>query len=315
MKPLLLTVGNIYVDHNVFGVNAGAQYKLESGEDYLATSGERVLGGSAVNAAMQAHRLGIEVGFIGKTGSDSGGEEVRALLGEQGVISELVEEDDSHATSMAINLVDKHGEFIGVHYGEASKTLAAENIDMEHELLERCNAVYFGGTAKQPILFKDCDKVFSKLSNRGIKVFYDPNRFPAKEVSVDRSLLQVQLASVDGYFPNEKELVQATGKPDIDKALEQVLESGVTFVALKLGAMGCRVKTQQDDFTVAGKPVQARSTVGAGDCFNATFIAYYLKGLSLKECAERAIVAAAIKVSENRWPDEVVISKALQKRF
>lgn len=81
MKPLLLTVGNIYIDHNTFGVDSGEEnFRLESGKDYFADSSERVLGGSAVNVAMQASRLGIEVGFIGKTGNDEGSQEVRALL-------------------------------------------------------------------------------------------------------------------------------------------------------------------------------------------------------------------------------------------
>jgi len=307
MKQLLLTVGNIYVDHNVFGVKSGDEFRLESGKDYFASNGERVLGGSAVNVAMQARRLNIEVGFVGKTGTDSGAEEVRELLESQGIISDLVGEDAEHATSMAVNLIDKNGEFIGMHYGEASKTLAVEDVELSHDLFERCNGVYFGGTAKQPVLFGECAKLFSGLDKRGIKVFYDPNRFPAHEVLIDRSLLHDQLAYVEGYFPNEEELLQATDKTDVEEALRQVLSNGVKFVALKMGAKGCRIKTQTEDFAVEGKPVKAISTVGAGDCFNATFIVYYLKGLSLRECANRATTAAAIKVSQNIWPDQTVI--------
>ncbi len=311
MKPLLLTVGNIYIDHNVFGVYAGDEFTLESGKDYFASGGEDVLGGSAVNAAMQASRLGIEVGFIGKTGVDSGGKEVRRLLNAKGIISDLVGEDAQLATSMAVNLIDNNGEFIGIHYGEASKTLSADDVDVSHELFGRCDAIYFGGTAKQPILFNKCAELFGDLSSKGIKVFYDPNRFPAKEALTDRSLLLDQLKFVEGYFPNEAELLQATDSTDIDEAIDQVLASGVTFVALKLGAKGCRVKTQSDDFVVDGKQVKAVTTVGAGDCFNATFIAYYLKGTSLKECAERATTAAAIKVSKNIWPDEQAIANGI----
>ncbi|TAH36713.1 carbohydrate kinase family protein [Candidatus Saccharibacteria bacterium] len=309
MKPLLLTVGNIYIDHNVFGVNAGEVFRLESGKDYFAGTSERVLGGSAVNAALQAKRLNLDVGFIGKTGTDSGAEEVRHLLDSQGIISDLVGEDSAHFTSMAINLIDKDGEFIGVHYGNASKTLAAEDVDMGHHLLKRCSAIYFGGTAKQPILFGKCKELFGELGSRGIKVFYDPNRFPAHEALMDRSLLHDQLAFVEGYFPNEEELLQATGKTDIDEALNQILNTGVAFVALKRGAKGCRIKTKDDDFVVEGKSVSVVSTVGAGDCFNATFITYYLQGASLKECAERATAAAAIKVSRNIWPDRAAIEK------
>jgi len=308
MNQLLLTVGNIYIDHNIFGVNAGDEFRLESGKDYFANSGsERVLGGSAMNVAMQARRLGAEVCFVGKTGADSGAKEVRELLSVQGIISDLVSEDATQATSMAVNLIGKDGEFIGVHYGEASRTLALEDIDLNHDLFERCNGIYFGGTGKQPLLFSKCAELFSKLTSRGIKVFYDPNRFPAHEALADRSLLHDQLAFAEGYFPNEGELLQATEKTDVNEALDEVVGTGVKFVALKLGAKGCRIKTQTEDFTVEAKQVRAISTVGAGDCFNATFIVYYLQGASLKECAERATTAAAIKVSQNTWPDQATI--------
>jgi sugar/nucleoside kinase (ribokinase family) len=307
MKLLLLTVGNIYIDHNVFGVKGGVEFRLESGKDYFGVSGEHVLGGSAVNAAMQAARLGVEVGFIGKTGADAGAQEVRALLEAKGILPELMCQDASHATSMAVNLIDNKGEFIGVHYGEASKTLAASDIKLDHALFDRSQAVYFGGTAKQPLLFPDCEAMFRALHRRGIKIFYDPNRFPAQEALTDRSLLHAQLAYVEGYFPNEEELLQMAGSTSTDEALDYALSSGVQFVALKRGAKGCRVKTRDADFVVKGHSVKAVSTVGAGDCFNATFIANYLKGVSLRRCAELATAAAAIKVGQNTWPDEAEI--------
>lgn len=156
-------------------------------------------------------------------------------------------------------------------------------------------------------MFGKCADLFNELNSKDIKIFYDPNRFPAQEALTDRSLLNDQLGLVEGYFPNEEELLQATNKTDVDEALGQVLSTRVGFIALKLGAKGCRIKTKEDDFIIAGRQVKAKTTVGAGDCFNATFIAYYLKGSSLKECAERATTAAAIKVSQNIWPDQSVI--------
>ncbi len=33
MTETLLTVGNIYVDHNVFGIKAGEDYRLNWGKD------------------------------------------------------------------------------------------------------------------------------------------------------------------------------------------------------------------------------------------------------------------------------------------
>ena len=310
MKPLLLTVGNIYLDNNVFGINSGGEdLKLKGGHDYSASSGERVIGGSAVNAAMQASRLGIEVGFVGKIGTDYNGEEVKKSLKVEGILSNLVSEDPNLSTSVAFNLVGQNGQFIGVHYGEASRSLSVNDIDLSDPLFERCKAIYFGGTVKQPLLIQEGEMLFRDLQKKGISIFYDPNRFPVQDRDVDRSLIIGQMAYVDGYFPNEDELLQLTGKKSVDEALDLMVSTGVGFVALKQGPEGCRIRTKGDDFTIDGHRVEPITTVGAGDCFNATFIAYRLNGKSLRSCAELATAAAAIKVSQNIWPDEAAIIK------
>lgn len=310
----LLTVGNIYIDHNIFGVDSSKPFLLEGGNDYFGTGGERVLGGSAINAAMQARRLDIDVAFIGKTGQDEGAKEVRVLLENEGIRAELIKQDSSRTTSMAVNVVDNHGDFIGIHYGDASRQLTAEDIDLNHPLVATTDGIYLGGTIKQPILFKDLSNLFARVSCKGIKIFYDPNRFPAVETPVDRTLLMKQLAYVEGYFPNEEELLQATNSPSIDDALEMALKTGVKFVALKLGARGCHIKTANQDIAVAGVSVDPKTTVGAGDCFNATFIAYYLNGYDLKECALNATKAASIKVGQNIWPTKNQIEQVVDPR-
>lgn len=122
-----------------------------------------------------------------------------------------------------------------------------------------------------------------------------------------REKLFKQLAFVEGYFPDETELFQLTDTTDLNIALDKVLQTGVGFIVLKLGTKGCLVKTKSDGFYVEGRNVVPITTVGAGDCFNATFIAYYLKGKSLRVCTEMAATAASIKVSKNIWPDEAAI--------
>lgn len=298
----LITVGNIYVDHNIFGVEAGQQFCLEANKDYYAEGGEQVVGGSAVNVAMQLKKLGNDVAVIAKVGDDVAAQQIRQMLQRDDINTELLSVGEGLSTSVAINIVSENGEFTGLHYGDASRELKLEDINLNHSFFEQTAGIYFGGTIKQPLVFEYADELFRKLSEKGVKVFFDPNRFPPEDANIDRSLIRRHLSYVEGYFANESELLQASNTSHINEALESVLQTGVKFIAVKLGANGCRVKTLHDDFTVDGHSIEPITTVGAGDCFNATFISYYLDGCSLREAAEHATAASAIKVAENIWP-------------
>ncbi|PID98723.1 hypothetical protein CSA80_04630 [Candidatus Saccharibacteria bacterium] len=309
MKPLLLTVGNVYLDNNIYGVESDEdKFKLEAGKEYAAAEAKRVPGGSAVNVAMQARRLGVDVAFVGKVGEDEAGKAVKALLEKVNIMSQLVGEDATLDTSIAVNLIGQDGQSISIYYGNASKQLSAEDIDINNGLLARGQAIYFGGTAKQTKLLAKGESLFREIHKKNVKIFYDPNRFPLQTEDSSRQTILGQLKYVEGYFPNEQELLQLSGETSVDKALDMVLSRGVRFVALKLGEQGCRVKTQQEDFAIDGLKVKPLSTVGAGDCFNATFIANYLMNKPLETCARLANAAAAIKVQQDVWPSATMIA-------
>lgn len=312
-KDLLIAVGNIYLDHNIFGVDNGGGRVLEVGKDYFASKSEVVVGGSAVNFAIQATKLGIPVAFLGAVGDDEEGREAKRLLEQAGVSGEMVITASGAATSVAINMVfAKTGEFIGTHYGEASINLDPEQIDFHHPLWQRAKAVYFGGTAKQKKVFKNFPHLFQSLQEMGIKVIVDPNRFSPDSQSVQSNILLESLKHVDCYLPNEEEIKQVTGKASLDEALEAVGSRGVKLVVVKRGPEGCRVKSLNNDFQVPGFLIESLTTVGAGDAFNAGFIIQLLNGKPLEECAKFANADAAIKVSKNINPTNDEVRQFLQ---
>lgn len=307
---MLISIGNIYVDHNILGVDAGPDFHMASGKDYLATGGERVLGGSSVNVALQLKSLGDNVALIAKTGVDESSRYVRDLLERWEIDTSLLTANPDLNTSVAINIVSTSGDFIGVHYGSAARDLTSEDLNLYSPLFSQASSVYFSGTIKQPALFDKAAQIFKDLSERGIKIFYDPNRHPAEKDLFNRPKLYQQLAHVEGYLPNKEELLQATDASSVDEALDVVMQTGVKFVAVKLGPKGCRVRTQDDDFEVEGHCIDPLTTVGAGDCFNATFISYYLHGKPLKDAAKYAVAASAIKVADNMWPSKKMIENS-----
>lgn len=91
------------------------------------------------------------------------------------------------------------------------------------------------------------------------------------------------LEKVDVFLPNESEALQLTGAPNIEQALD-ILCQQTNLVVIKRGAKGAIAQDQKRKVAVPAIPVNVLDTTGAGDCFNAGFIAAYLNGESLETC-------------------------------
>jgi sugar/nucleoside kinase (ribokinase family) len=89
----------------------------------------------------------------------------------------------------------------------------------------------------------------------------------------------------------------------VDDAYDFLLARGPRILVVKQGPAGCTVITQDRLERVPGFQVSVVDSVGAGDCFDAAFLAGYLNGLSLWECGRlaNAMRAAAVgKVGAGR---------------
>jgi ribokinase len=110
----------------------------------------------------------------------------------------------------------------------------------------------------------------------GLIVTLDPG------MSVPRAALdeiRALLPTIDIFMPNLSEAQQLTGLTVPQDCAKKLLDAGVDVVALKLGREGCLIGHEEEFFRASGFPVEARDTTGAGDYFDAGFIAGFLGGL------------------------------------
>ncbi len=127
---------------------------------------------------------------------------------------------------------------------------------------------------------------------RGTQVFMDCQDVPG---TLESPMLRDTLAQVDIFAPNIDEALRLTGTTTVDDALDALTEL-VDTVIIKRGCAGATVVQDGQRFDIAGIPLAAVDTTGAGDCFNAGFIHGQLTGQQLPDClaAANACGAAAI---------------------
>jgi len=78
------------------------------------------------------------------------------------------------------------------------------------------------------------------------------------------------------------------------------LESGVKVAGVKLGSLGCFIKTAEERHMIPAYNIgkrNVRDTTGGGDSFIAGFLAGYARELPLEECGRLGNAVGAICVS------------------
>jgi sugar/nucleoside kinase (ribokinase family) len=105
------------------------------------------------------------------------------------------------------------------------------------------------------------------------------------------------IASTDVFMPNAHEACRLTGQQDLHRAMA-VLAGLVPLLVVKDGAggaYGCAGGETVHEPAIAVKPVD---TTGAGDCFNAGFIAAWLEGRPLRESLRWGNVVGGLSTEE-----------------
>jgi sugar/nucleoside kinase (ribokinase family) len=98
---------------------------------------------------------------------------------------------------------------------------------------------------------------------------------------------------VDCLLPNGEEAQRIAGRESLEAAAAD-LASRVPTVAIKLGAAGGMARSGPDAAECAAPATEVVDTTGAGDSFDAGFIAARLRGVELGRCLELAVACGSL---------------------
>jgi 2-dehydro-3-deoxygluconokinase len=260
-----------------------------------AASLELKIGGAESNLAIALSRLGISAGWVSLLGDDEPGRLVLDRIRGEGVDTSRVRRLQSYPTGLYLR--EKVGPASRVYYyrrGSAASTMAPGAFDPEY--LEGAEFLHLTGIT--PALSADCrDFVLWAAREGGTRVSFDVN-YRSKLWSPEeaRSFVEEMLPHADLLFVGAEEARALWGRDDEGLARE-LAGAGPGEVVLKRGSKGSLALVGDLSITQPAFPVEEVDPVGAGDAFDAGYLAGHLWGLGAEERLRAANAMGALCVA------------------
>ena len=200
-------------------------------------------------------------------------------LAEKGVDLTRVKRISGGTSTGVTILLNHEGKRHILTYPGTMFEMAAADLDMPY--LASGRHFHLSSLFLHKALQPDLPRIFRQLKTAGLTLSLDTNDDPEDRWS---GPLDELLGIVDIFLPNEDEACRISGKPDAESAIE-TLAKRVPLVAVKCGKRGALVQEGSHRWLVPANPVTPVDTIGAGDSFDAGFLAAYLRGETPDACA------------------------------
>jgi sugar/nucleoside kinase (ribokinase family) len=242
--------------------------------EQLAGRAVLTIGGSAAIMACGAARLGVETALVAAVGRDPLGDYVVGAVRDRGVDVSGVHRSESET---GITVILSRGDDRAI----LTATGAMTDLTAEHAgggVLAGARHLHIASYFLLGGLRPGLPGIVAAARAAGVTVSLDPQDDPAGEW---RSGLPELLPDLDLLFVNEHE----------SAALDT---SACPLVVVKRGPRGASAKTAAGEVQHPGVAVESVDATGAGDSFDAGFLAAWLGGAGIEEALALACACGAL---------------------
>lgn len=294
-----------------------------------------LVGGSPLNIAVGAARLGKRAALLTAFGPDKVGDFIRAFLKREGVDTSMSPVKPGTRSSAVLLGIEPPDRFPLVFYRDNAADMALDIDDVIRAEVHRYRALEVSGTglsrdpSRAATLFA-CEQ--AKAAGRTVYLdldfradqWDDPRAYgvttrallPLVDVAVgtEEELNALMLTSVSDLAISHQQISAPTVKGDTDANIEAVLSlpGGPSVLVVKRGAAGATVHERGGrSITVPGFTVAVQNVLGAGDAFAAGMISARLDGHDWYRAVRQGNACGAIVVTRQGCanampvPDEV----------
>jgi sugar/nucleoside kinase (ribokinase family) len=260
--------------------------------------------GAETNVAIGLARLGLNVSWCSRLGTDSMGRYLLKFIKAEGIDCSHVVSSPMQGTGFMIKGRVEGGGDPEVEYhrkGSAASFFQPGEIDVPWLVGSR----HLHATGIFAALSNSCLATaiasIDVMRKHGRTISFDPNLRPSLWASeaIMRETVNKLAFRANWVLPGIEEGRLLTGRHSPEGIARFYLDAGVSLVVIKLGADGAYYATTQEDAYVPGFSVESVvDTVGAGDGFAAGVISGMLERLSVKDAVRRGawIGARAVQV-------------------
>lgn len=296
-KPKILGIGDAFVDLLTYASEIPCR-----GGNVWGTAAALSPGGTTANVAADIAKLGLRSVFIGCVGDDPYGYYTIEEFQKVGVDTHGISIHAKAYTGIVLSIIDDTGErtFIACGKGASHSQLSEQDlaeIEFKDFPYVHSTGVCLVEEQSRSVLLS----ALKKSHEAGAQVFFDPNiRLDGSDFphSYRESLLQAFTVS-DVILAGDNELDLLYPGLTWLEAAREIRRDSPKVVVVKQGENGAAVVSDMGVDLFPAFEVKVDSTIGAGDAFDAGFIAARVRGADLHDGLVYATAVAGMKVTRS----------------
>jgi 2-dehydro-3-deoxygluconokinase len=251
------------------------------------------VGGAESNFSIGLSRLGFRCGWFSRLGDDEFGKAILKTLRGEGVDVSRVIFDSESPTGVFFVERQAEGDFGCYYYRRNSAAAQLSRADVDFGYVKSAKVIYLTGiTPALSDSAREASQEICELATRNEQMLvFDPNlRLKLWSIQEARATLIPLMVKSTFVLPGKEELSLLMDCDHLERAIGKAHEMGIRNLIIKEGAKGARIavageKTVRLPAFTLKNPI---SSMGAGDCFAAGFVAGLLKKQPLDECVRWA---------------------------
>lgn len=255
-------------------------------------------GGDTLNTAIYLARLGVKTRYMTALGADAWSEEMRESWRNEGVDISLVLHHHARVAGLYAISTDADGERTFTYWREQSAARAFFECDGAEEALSRAReaSVLFISGITLAIFSASERRRISVLAREvrssGGQVAFDPNYRPKLWPSIEayKHAIRQFAPTVSIALPSFDDEASVWGDASLQATRERWAAFGAEEIVVKNGASGVLTSA---GFVEPPTAPRVLDTTGAGDSFNAAYLARRLSGFGVMHAAANGAALAS----------------------